>query len=230
MEVIVPAAGLSTRFPNMPPKYLLTDSNGDMMLQKAVEPYLNNHVIIGILQEHDEKYNAKERIYEQFSKDSIDLVVLPQVTTGPAVTIFEIIEHTKIEGNFLIKDCDSYFEHTIAAGNYVCVSKVKQNEILYNLAGKSFVQSNDQGIITEIIEKQVISDKFCVGGYKFADVKQYLDAYRSISSSVQNEIFVSHVIQYMLMQGEIFFENIVSNYSDVGTIEEWKKYNESLTR
>ena len=230
MEVIVPAAGLSTRFPNMPPKYLLTDSNGDMMLRKAVEPYLNDHVIIGILQEHDEKYNAKERIYEQFSKDSIDLVVLPQVTTGPAATIFEIIDRTKIEGNFLIKDCDSYFEHTIAAGNYVCVSKVKQNEILYNLAGKSFVQSNDQGIITEIIEKQVISDKFCVGGYKFADVKQYLDAYRSISSSVQNEIFVSHVIQYMLMQGEIFFENIVSNYSDVGTIEEWKKYNESLTR
>ena len=230
MEVIVPAAGLSTRFPNMPPKYLLTDSNGDMMLQKAVEPYLNNHVIIGILQEHDEKYNAKERIYEQFSKDSIDLVVLPQVTTGPAATIFEIIERTKVKGEFLIKDCDSYFEHTITAGNYVCVSKVKQNEILYNLAGKSFVQSNDQGIITEIIEKQVISDKFCVGGYKFADVKQYLDAYRSISSSVQNEIFVSHVIQYMLMQGEIFFENIVSNYSDVGTIEEWKKYNESLTR
>jgi len=230
MEVIVPAAGLSTRFPNMPPKYLLIDSNGDMMLRKAVEPYLNNHVTIGILQEHDEKYNAKEKIHEQFSKDSIDLVVLPQVTVGPAATIFEIIDRTKIKGEFLIKDCDSYFEHEIAAGNYVCVSKVKQNEILYNLAGKSFVQSNDQGIITEIIEKQVISDKFCVGGYKFADVEQYLEAYESVSSSVQNEIFVSHVIQYMLMQGEIFFENIVSNYSDVGTIEEWKKYNESLAR
>ena len=230
MEVIVPAAGLSTRFPNMPPKYLLTDSNGDRMLQKAVEPYLNNHVIIGILQEHDEKYNAKERIYEQFSKDSIDLVVLPQVTTGPAATIFEIIDRTKITGDFLIKDCDSYFEHEITEGNYVCVSKVKQNEILYNLAGKSFVQSNDQGIITEIIEKQVISDKFCVGGYKFASVEQYIDAYKNACDKTNYEVYVSHVIQYMLMQGEIFFENIVSNYSDVGTIEEWKKYNESLTR
>ena len=230
MEVIVPAAGLSTRFPNMPPKYLLTDSNGDMMLQKAVEPYLNNHVIIGILQEHDEKYNAKERIYEQFSKDSIDLVVLPQVTTGPAATIFEIIDRTKITGDFLIKDCDSYFEHEITEGNYVCVSKVKQNEILYNLAGKSFVQSNDQGIITEIIEKQVIYDKFCVGGYKFASVEQYIDAYKNACDKTNYEVYVSHVIQYMLMQGEIFFENIVSNYSDVGTIEEWKKYNESLTR
>ena len=230
MEIIVPAAGLSTRFPNMPPKYLLSDSNGDMMLRKAVEPYLNYHITIGILQEHEEKYNAKEKIYEQFSKDSTDLVVLPQVTTGPASTIFEILKRTKITGDFLIKDCDSYFEHSITEGNYVCVSKVKQNEVLYNLAGKSFVQSNDQGIITEIIEKQVISDKFCVGGYKFANVEQYLETYKSVSSSVQNEIFVSHIIQYMLMQGEIFFENIVNNYSDVGTIEEWKKYNESLAK
>ena len=230
MEVIVPAAGLSTRFPNMPPKYLLTDSNGDMMLRKAVEPYLNHHVTIAILQEHDEKYNAKEKIHEQLPKDSFDLVVLPQVTAGPAATIFEIIDRTEITGNFLIKDCDSYFEHEITEGNYVCVSQVNKNEILYNLAGKSFIQSNEQGIITEIIEKQVISDKFCVGGYKFADVDQYLEAYRNACDKTNYEVYVSHVIQYMLMQGEIFFENIVSNYSDVGTIEEWKKYNESLAR
>ena len=180
MEVIVPAAGLSTRFPNMPPKYLLTDSNGDMMLRKAIEPYLNHHVTIGILQEHDEKYNAKEKIHEQLPKDSFDLVVLPQVTAGPAATIYEILERTKITGDFLIKDCDSYFEHDITEGNYVCVSKVKENEILYNLAGKSFVQSNEQGIITDIIEKQVISDKFSVGGYKFADALQYSEDRKSV--------------------------------------------------
>ena len=230
MEVIVPAAGLSTRFPNMPPKYLLTDSNGNMMLRKAIEPYLNHHVTIGILQEHDEKYNAKEKIHEQLPKDSFDLVVLPQVTAGPAATIYEILERTKITGDFLIKDCDSYFEHEITEGNYVCVSKVKENEILYNLAGKSFVQSNEQGIITDIIEKQVISDKFSVGGYKFAEAFQYSDAYQKVCNHMQSEVFVSHVIQYMLMQEEIFFENIVTNYSDVGTIEEWKKYNESLAR
>ena len=230
MEVIVPAAGLSTRFPNMPPKYLLTDSNGDMMLRKAIEPYLNHHITIGILQEHDEKYNAKEKIHEQLPKDSFGLVVLPQVTAGPAATIYEILERTTITGNFLIKDCDSYFEHEITEGNYVCVSKVKENEILYNLAGKSFVQSNEQGIITDIIEKQVISHKFSVGGYKFADALQYSDAYQKVRNHMQSEVFVSHVIQYMLMQEEIFFENIVTNYSDVGTIEEWKKYNESLAR
>jgi hypothetical protein len=230
MEVIVPAAGLSKRFPNMPPKYLLTDSNGDMMLQKAIKPYMNHHITIGILQEHDEKYNAKEKIYEKLPKDSFDLVVLPQVTAGPAATITEIIERASITGEFLVKDCDSYFEHEIIEGNYVCVSKVKENEILYNLAGKSFVQSNEQGIITDIIEKQVISDKFSVGGYKFADTIQYSDAYQKVCKHIQSEVFVSHVIQHMLIMGEIFFENIVINYFDVGTIEEWKKYNESITR
>lgn len=229
MEIIVPAAGLSTRFPNLPPKYLLTDSNGDMMIRKAIEPYLNHHITIGILQEHDEKYNAKEKIRDQFYKNSIDLVVLPQVTKGPAATIAEIIERTKIIGDFLVKDCDSYFEHEITEGNYVCVSKVKENDILYNLAGKSFVQTNEQGIITEIIEKQVISDKFCVGGYKFGDVEEYMDAYKIISTTIQNEIFVSHIIQFMLLENNIFIENLVTNYSDVGTIEEWKKYNDALT-
>ena len=230
MEIIVPAAGLSTRFPNLSPKYLLTDSNGDMMIRKAIEPYLNHHITIGILQEHDEKYNAKEKILDQFYKNSIDLVILPQVTKGPAATIAEIVERTKIIGDFLVKDCDSYFEHEITEGNYVCVSKVKENDILYNLAGKSFIQTNEQGIITEIIEKQVISDKFCVGGYKFDDVEEYMDAYKMISTTIQNEIFVSHIIQFMLLENNIFIENLVTNYSDVGTIEEWKKYNGSLTK
>lgn len=230
MEIIVPAAGLSTRFPNLSPKYLLTDSNGDMMIRKAIEPYLNHHITIGILQEHDEKYNAKEKILDQFYKNSIDLVILPQVTKGPAATIAEIVERTKIIGDFLVKDCDSYFEHEITEGNYVCVSKVKENDILYNLAGKSFIQTNEQGIITEIIEKQVISDKFCVGGYKFDDVEEYMDAYKMISTTIQNEIFVSHIIQFMLLENNIFIENLVTNYSDVGTIEEWKKYNDSLTK
>jgi hypothetical protein len=107
MEVIVPAAGLSTRFPNMPPKYLLTDSNGDMMLQKAVEPYLNNHVIIGILQEHDENTTQRKEFMSNFLKILLTWWFYHKSRLGQA-TIFEIIERTKIEGNFLIKDCDSY--------------------------------------------------------------------------------------------------------------------------
>ena len=48
MEVIVPAAGLSTRFPNMPPKYLLTDSNGNIQplpIELPIIPNQSSHIV-----------------------------------------------------------------------------------------------------------------------------------------------------------------------------------------
>jgi CTP:molybdopterin cytidylyltransferase MocA len=66
MEIIVPAAGLSTRFPNMKPKYLLRDSDGVMMIRKAISPYLMNHITIGILQKHVEEYDALNELAAEF--------------------------------------------------------------------------------------------------------------------------------------------------------------------
>ena len=37
MEIILPAAGLSTRFPNMRPKFTLTDYKGMMMFERAIQ-------------------------------------------------------------------------------------------------------------------------------------------------------------------------------------------------
>ena len=103
--------------------------------------------------------------------------------------------------------------------------------MLINLGAKSFVISNEQGIITDIIEKQVVSDKFCVGGYKFESVKEYCETYEKIvSHNIQKEIFVSHIIQDMLLNDKIFVENQVMKYYDVGTAQDWKVYNESLAQ
>ena len=53
MEIILPAAGLSTRFPNMMPKYTLTDYKGQMMFERAIQYYVGKYnVTIGILREH----------------------------------------------------------------------------------------------------------------------------------------------------------------------------------
>ena len=37
MEIILPCAGLSSRFPNLRPKYLLTDYSGKMMIEGAIK-------------------------------------------------------------------------------------------------------------------------------------------------------------------------------------------------
>jgi len=226
MEIIVPAAGLSSRFPNMKPKYLLYDFEHKLMLEKAVAPYLEQglHITIGVLKEHDEKYNATSFIRHEMG-DKVNVVIIPKVTKGPAETVYQILQLANItDGSFMVKDCDSFFSHKYSDGNYICTSDIASHEVLNRLKAKSFVVSNEQGIVTSIIEKRVVSNKFCVGGYKFDSVKDYKQAFESISQ--EREVFVSDVISVMLQNGHIFSENTSTNYVDVGTSKEWFEYND----
>jgi choline kinase len=226
MEIIIPAAGLSTRFPNTKPKYLLHDYTGKIMLYRAVESFLGKHnITIGILAEHDNKFNAKE-IIERECNNQVNVIILNNTTFGPAATVYEIISKIKTDYSnpLLIKDCDSFFEHEIVDGNYICVSQIKDHSVLYNISNKSFVIKNDQNIIQHIVEKTVISDMFCVGGYKFETMSLFIDNYLDIKDTVASEIFVSHVIGYAINKGSIWQTNPVHSYIDVGTSEDWLRY------
>jgi bifunctional N-acetylglucosamine-1-phosphate-uridyltransferase/glucosamine-1-phosphate-acetyltransferase GlmU-like protein len=232
MEIIVPAAGLSTRFPNMHPKYILTDFSGKLMLERAIESFLGKYKItIGILQEHESAFGIRNCFKDKFG-DNINLVVLKERTNGPADTVYQIIKQSNIFLNqeILIKDCDSFFNHTVTGDNYVCISKIGEHEILKRLSAKSFIVSNDQGIITNIIEKQVVSDKFCVGGYKFESAKLFCDTFEKLKNKNIGEIFVSHVIEDCLYNNIIFTEQCVTNYVDVGTAADWVDYNTMQNR
>lgn len=229
MEVIVPAAGLSTRFPNVKPKYLHFGYDNKMMLVKAVEPYIGKHdITVVILQEHVEKYNALEFVRGELPGAYIVIVEKP--TSGPAETVKVALRDIMllkddVDFEFIVKDCDSFFDHVPVAGNYVCVSNIGDHEQLNKLASKSFVRYNDQDIITNIIEKAVVSDSFCVGAYKFESANKYLETYEKIRHR-NGEFFVSHIIQDMLYSGEIFKKVSVTNYVDVGTAADWHKYND----
>ena len=227
MEIIMPAAGLSTRFPNMRPKYILADFQGKYMFERSLESFIGKHnITIGILKEHNDQYNTAEYIKNEYG-DSIQVVILETRTTGPADTVYQILKQAGLTTEeFLIKDCDSFFDHDYQEGNYVCVSNIKDHEILKRLSSKSFIVSNDQGIITSIIEKQVVSDKFCVGGYKFESADMFMSAFEKLKDANVKEIFVSHIIEECLNNGVIFKESAVRNYVDVGTAEEWFEYND----
>jgi hypothetical protein len=226
MHIIVPAAGLSTRFPDMKPKYLLYDYKHELMIANAIQPFLLKKypVTIGILKEHDEKYSASKFLKHEFGV-SINIVILDEPTKGPADTVYQIIEKLGLyKDEIFIKDCDSFFDHEVTDGNYVCVSKISEHEILKKIGAKSFTISNNQGIITDIVEKEVVSDTFCVGGYKFSSALLYKSAFKRITNN--REIFVSDIISMCISDMQIFTEKRVTNYTDVGTAQDWFEYND----
>jgi hypothetical protein len=227
MQVIVPAAGLSTRFPNMRPKYTLTDYQGRFMVQRAIERLdAAEKIYIGVLAEHHAAYPIDQRLLEIYG-DRVKMIVLRDRTRGPADTVRQIMAQADLDSQqgLLIKDCDSFFDHDRSGENYVCVSSVNEHDVIKRLGSKSFVRCNDQNIITDIIEKQVVSDLFCVGGYHFRCPDLFLQAYQQLDLG-DHEIFVSHVIQRLLEQGEIFLARRVRDYVDVGTAQDWQEYND----
>lgn len=224
MELIVPAAGLSTRFPGTKPKYLLTDTNNRLMISNAIQPYVEQcNITIGVLRQHEELYNASAEIKNELGS-AINIIVLPEVTNGPADTVYQIANLANIstDSPVLIKDCDSYFDHDITDGNYVCVSNAIEHDVMYKIANKSFVIANEHGIIQNIIEKSIVSNVFCVGGYKFNKLSDFTSGYTALIGSMKTEFFISHVIQYNISSGDTFLVKYVTDYVDVGTIQEWQ--------
>lgn len=226
MEIIVPAAGLSTRFPFGKPKYLLYDYKHTIMLKNSILQYINkgHNITIGILKEHDVLYEAS--LYIRKELPEINIIILEEKTKGPADTVYQIIKKSDLNktNQMLIKDCDSFFEHEYDEGNVVYTTNIKEQEILKKLSSKSFVIANNQDIITDIIEKTVVSDTFCVGAYQFKTVDLFERMFERLSY-IKHELFVSHIIHESLKSNETFVKKSVQNYTDVGTIEDWVDYN-----
>ena len=228
MEVIIPAAGRSTRFPNMRPKYSLVDFSGSLMIENSFKPYLpNSRITIGLNKQNEKKYSIISYLKKKY-KNKIKFVILNKMTRGPADTVFQILKKSKINSTeeILVKDCDTFFNKDNTKGNVISVVDIKDFNILKNLRGKSFIKINKEKIVIDIIEKKIVSDLFCCGGYKFKNKNEYISAFNKIKRVVSAEIFVSHVIQQMINDNKIFTFTKVKNYTDVGTFEEWNDYNQ----
>ena len=105
MEIIVPAAGKSTRYSSGKPKYLLYDYKGRLALDNVIRPYYEAGypVTVVILKEHNDNFRASDHIRKATS-DKVRIIVLDEPTFGPAETVYVSLSHVK--GPFMVKDCD----------------------------------------------------------------------------------------------------------------------------
>ena len=226
MDVIFPCAGLSSRFPGTRPKFLLTDYVGKLMVERsAMNVHGRKHIVI--LREHVNRYDAENILRDCFG-DFVNIIILEQPTKGPAETVYEALKQIKVDGEFIIKDCDSFFSFTSDTGNIVYTSNLSSNLSLNKVAQLSYVVSNDQGVISSIIEKKVISDTFCVGAYQFSSKDTYMSAFEEIKTDCK-ELYISTIIEYLISNGMIFQKKDVTDYVNVGTLDAWLDFNDKPT-
>jgi len=218
--LIIPCAGKSTRFTTKIPKWLLTHPSGKTMVYESIQGLpldtFDKIIIVALKRHLTEKFTV--RIFKEFSKYNFSLVTLDNDTKSASDTISQCVESLDIKGSIFIKDSDDYFK----------VDKVEPNEICtYSLndcknitpGNKSYIKMNEHGEVLTIVEKNVISADFCCGLYSFEDAKEFVKTYKSIQQ--ESEIYVSHVIFQMLLNGNRFYNRNTKDYIDWGTQKDW---------
>jgi dTDP-glucose pyrophosphorylase len=227
MEIIIPCAGLSSRFPNMKPKYLLADKRGKLMLEKVIENLLDYKIWVILLREHEEKFGSILQLRNVFG-DKLKFVILDERTNGPAETVYQALHYIDILGGFLIRDCDSYYDCEINDGNFVYVDKTSSLSSNIDKSKLGYVMLKNH-VVQEMREKQEVAEYFCVGGYQFLSKNIFINAYDN-KDSFSGEIYISNIINACIKMGHNFNIKNVNNYVNVGDLDNWCSYNSKICK
>lgn len=234
VTLIVPAAGKSSRFPGMRPKWMLTQPSGlPMVLDSLLGLDMTDvgRIVFVFLAEHVRTHGvALDRLLDRarslFDCD-IAVVKLAVPTRSQPETVAWAIESAEITGPIFVKDSDNRFVcgSPLPSWNSVAVHDINSLDLIH-VANKSFVEFDENGIVSNIVEKRVISQHFCVGGYSFADAARFVSAFRALEND--ENLYVSHVIFKMMLDGELFFKTDTRDYVDWGTAREWHAYRDQF--
>ena len=231
--LIIPCSGQSSRFTTKLPKWLLDHPSGKTMVYESIQGLpldTFDEVIIVALKRHLTE-ELTTRIYKEFTEYKFTLLTLNNDTESASDTISKCIETLNIKGSIFIKDSDDYFKVDKVEPNEICTFSLNDCKNI-TPGNKSYITKDEHGEILTIVEKNVISADFCCGLYSFISAKQFVETYKTIQSD--DEIYISHVIYQMLLNGGKFYTRSVSNYVDWGTQTDWdnfkRGYKKKLTK
>ena len=250
VTLVVPSAGRSSRFPGVKPKWMLTQPSGCLVVVDALGALdLTNvhHVVIGLLKEHVDKYcggdvDAILRIFEdgvpRLQEIKISIVVIAEETVDQTQTIECILNAAKVTGPIFLKDCDNQFKCPVPAMDGVATLEItgETESGVSNVGSKGYVAVNSQTRqLTSIVEKLMVSNTFCIGGYAWKSAQDFLSRvaqarkYQIMASATKGvELAVSDVIWLKMATGASFFSIPAADYEDWGTLPSWRAYCDSF--
>ncbi len=226
--LVLPCAGPIDLAAPRRPNWLLTAPSGALMVQQAAASVPADHVgdiVIAFLREVEDRYHCTEAIKRAFDGRA-RCIVLEERTGGPADTVRQVIDRAGIAGPMCIKDGDSFFHvGALPDSAFLAVADIRQRKRLSFPGRKSYVRLNEQGMVSDVVEKSIVSHLVSCGLYGFLDPKDFTDAFDRLARQVgHRRLFVSHVLASAILNGRICLPVAASGYVDLDTSEELAEY------
>lgn len=230
MNVVIPCAGHGSRFKEKGytfPKPLI-EVNGKPMVQLVVESLgvdANWHFVVR--QEHVDKYRIDTVL--NVMTGGCKVRGLDGVTDGAARTILTTAEWIDNENPLLIANSDQFvkydsldFFYKMQEGNFDAgILTFKSNHPKWSYA------KVENGLVTEVAEKKVISEHATVGVYYYksgADFCKYARQMIDKDIRVNNEFYVAPVFNEYILDGKRVAIYDVEEMHGLGTPEDLEAF------
>ncbi len=227
LNVLIPMAGLGSRFEKAGytfPKPLI-EVKGKPMIQVVVEN-LNidaNYNYI-VQKSHYEKYNLKSLLNLITPKCQIRQI--DGLTDGAARTALKAVDYIVGDEPLLIVNSDQFLEWDSSAFMYSMMGDFVDGGIVtFNATHPkwSFAKVNDSGFITEVAEKNPISDVATVGVYfwkKGSDFVKYAQQMIDKNIRTNNEFYICPVFNEAIQDGKKIKNFHIDTMYGLGTPED----------
>jgi len=200
MNVLIPMAGAGSRFTQAGyafPKPLI-EVNGKPMIQVVVENIgIEANYIFVVQKEHREKYNL-DTLLKMIAKNC-SIIEVDELTEGAACTALLAKDFINNDEPLFFANSDQFVEWDSCEFMYKMQETNSDGGIVVfdSIHPKwSFAKINDSGIVTEVAEKNPISNHATVGYYywkKGSDFVKYAEQMIEKDIRVNNEFYVCPV-------------------------------------
>ena len=232
MNILIPMAGEGSRFKKEGytfPKPLI-EVNGKPMIQCVVEnlDFDANYIFL-VRNEHLSKYNI-ESVLKFVTNGRYDIVPVEKLTEGAACTALLAKDLINNDDELLIANSDQIIEYSKENFNTIRrFTDFSASVFTFRAVHPkwSFVKTNSRGVVTEVAEKNPISDIATCGIYyyrKGSDFVKYAEEMIEKDIRVNNEFYIAPVYNELILDEKTLVPFFVDRMHGLGTPEDLKKY------
>ena len=227
MNVLIPMAGAGSRFANAGytfPKPLI-EVNGKPMIQVVVENLnVEAHFIFLVQKEHYEKYNLKQLL--NLIAPNCDIIQVDGLTEGAACTTLLAKSFIDNDEPLMIANSDQFVEWNSNECLYAFTADSVDGGIVTFKATHpkwSFAKLGTDGFVSEVAEKNPISDNATVGIYywkKGSDYVKYAEQMITKNIRTNGEFYVAPTFNEAIGDDKKIRAKEISKMWGIGTPED----------
>jgi HAD superfamily hydrolase (TIGR01509 family) len=227
LNVVIPMAGAGSRFQAAGytfPKPLI-EVKGKPMIQLVVENLnIQANYIFLVQQEHYTTYNLKYLL--NLIAPGCKIVIVDGLTRGSACTTLLAKEYIDNDNPILMANSDQYVEWNSNECMYAFKNDNIDGGILTFKATHpkwSFAKLDENGFVSEVAEKKVISDDATVGIYYWkhgSDYVKYAEQMIAKNITTNNEYYICPVFNEAIQDGKKIRVKQIDRMWGIGTPED----------